>query len=93
MSETGAIVILFRVDENLGFMFQPTKSAAMNDSVSVSLEAGSHYVRMLIASSPLRGGRMRSPWSEELLLSLLLLLSVVHKFSLEMKTVYDASLI
>ena len=46
MREPGAVVVAFVVHENLGFVFEPTKSGGMNDAVSVSLKSGS--VRMLL---------------------------------------------
>jgi hypothetical protein len=46
MREPGAVVVTFVVHENLGFVFEPTKSGGMNDTVTVSLKSGP--VRMLL---------------------------------------------
>jgi len=42
MSKTGDIMVAERSDENLGLMLQPPEGLGMDDSVPVSLEAGSH---------------------------------------------------
>ena len=43
MGQTGAVVIALVVDENLGFVFQPAKSAGVQDAVSVALETGAIF--------------------------------------------------
>ena len=53
MREPGAVVVAFVLHENLGFVFEPTKSGGMNDAVSVSLKSGSvRMLLLLVVTSP-----------------------------------------
>ena len=48
MGQTGAEKVTFMIDENLGFVFQGTKSGRVNNPVSVSLKTGSSCAVRLV---------------------------------------------
>jgi hypothetical protein len=56
MGKSGAVVILFGVDKNLGFMLQTAKSFAMQHSVPIPLECGSERVWFFRRLPPTRFG-------------------------------------
>src|SRR4051812_7382258 len=56
VGEARAKVIACSIEENLGLIFQPAKSAGMDHPVAIALEVSSPLRRVLLVVAPTRGG-------------------------------------